>query len=242
MQERTWEREYRNPKLVTKSTEPQTSVKDFLRWLRRERGVPLENLHVLDLGCGNGKNSNYIANLDNGNRAIGIDISETALIEARKHAELTAVSKQTEYIKGNIGHKLPFINDSFDLLLDVTASNSLTEAERSTYVTEAHRVLKSGGYFFVRALCKDGDKNAQNLLKTNPGKERDTYIMPEIGLLERVFSKEDFIALYTAPASSTAPAASPFFTLHHLEKETHYTQFAGRSYKRNFWVAYLQKA
>lgn len=230
-QERTWENEYKNPKLVSGSTEPQTSMKDFLRWLRRERGVPLENLRILDLGCGNGKNSNYIANLDNGNRAIGIDISETALIEARKNAELAAVSKQVEYIKQSIGHKLPFAAGAFDLLLDVTASNSLTEAERTMYLTEAHRVLKPGGYFFVRALCKDGDKNAQNLLKTAPGKERDTYIMPEIGLLERVFSKEDLVALY-----------STFFTIHHLEKETHYTQFAGRSYKRNFWVAYLQKA
>jgi hypothetical protein len=60
--------------------------------------------------------------------------------------------------------------------------------------------------------------------------------LPGVGLTERVFSREDFIEEY---ANST-PATS--FELLHLEKETHYTKFNGRSYKRNFWVAYLRKS
>jgi SAM-dependent methyltransferase len=241
MQKNVWEKEYRNPKLVTGGDEPQTSVKDFLRWLRREQKVALENLHVLDLGCGRGKNVNYIVELDRSNHVVGVDISETALGEAQAATErLSAESKldknQVEYVHANIGEPLTFSDSSnnksgfFDLVLDVTSSNSLTESERAIYLTEVHRLLKPGGWFFIRALCKDGDRNAQSLLKLYPRAEKDTYIMPEMGLVERVFSKGDFIGTY-----------SPFFEIVQLEKETHYSQFAGRSYKRNFWVAYGRK-
>jgi len=233
MQENIWEKEYRDPKLVTLSDEALGSIKDFVRWLRKDQKVEMVNKKILDLGCGNGKNSIYIADQGIGNEIVGIDISETAL----KHAVTLAQEKNQEnkearvkFIKQNIGSPLPFPDSDFDIVLDVTSSNSLNENEREIYLKETHRVLKSGGYIFIRTLCKDGDQNAKNLLKTNHGKEKDTYIMPEFGLTERVFSKEDFIATY-----------SPFFKILHLEKETHYTKFKDRSYKRNFWVAYLQK-
>jgi SAM-dependent methyltransferase len=239
MQKNVWEKEYQNPRLVTGSKEPQTSVKDFLRWLRREQNLPLENIRAIDLGCGNGKNSNYIAELDFGNNVVGIDISETALTHARFHAhELVEKEKidatQVTYENRNIGETLPYADNSFDLALDVTSSNSLSEKERTIYMKEIHRILKPGGYFFVRALCKDGDKNAAALLASNQGGEKDTYILPELGLAERVFSRADFIATYANPDF-------PLFEILELEKETHYTKFAGRSYKRNFWVAYLRK-
>ena len=230
MQQDIWEKEYRKPQLVTNSDTPQTSVKDFIRWLRREAKVPLENLHVLDLGCGNGKNSNYIADLDTTNRVVGIDISQTALTNARATAHERNLDASVTYIHQSIGEKLPFEDGTFDLLLDVTASNSLSETERAVYLAEAYRVLKSGGHFFVRALAKDGDTNAQSLLKLHPGPEKDTYIMPNLNLTERVFSKQDFIDTYAS------------FELISLEKETHYSKFAGRSFKRNFWIAYLKKA
>lgn len=224
MQEHIWEKEYRDPKLVSLSTVPAQCVKDFVRYLRRECHRDLSSLHILDLGCGNGKNSLYISEQGFENHVVGIDISETALSHARN------LMPQDIFLHQSIGKKLPCTNETFDIALDVTASNSLTEVERTVYISETHRVLKPQGYLFVRALCKDGDTNAKNLLKTFPGKEIDTYIMPGLGLTERVFSKEDFINLYT-----------PLFDILYMDKETHYTQFQGKSFKRNFWVVALRK-
>lgn len=227
MQEHIWEKEYKNPKLVTKEADPQSAVLSFLKFLKKKEKMDIQGLSVLDLGCGTGRNSNYIAHL--GNSVVGMDISETALSLAKERAHelhLTNVS----YIKQNIGTAYSFNDDTFDIALDVTSSNSLNEAEREIYLKETHRILKSGGYLFVRALCKDGDQNAKTLLKTHPGKEKDTYIMPEFGLTERVFSKEDFISTY-----------SPLFTILELEKITHYSKFKGRIYKRNYWIAYLKR-
>ena len=116
------------------------------------------------------------------------------------------------------------------MILDVTSSNSLNDKGRETYLNESSRVLKTGGYFFVRALAKDGNKNVKNLLRQSPGREYDTYIIKEIGLTERVFSRDDFVKLYTK-----------FFKILKLEKKTSYTTFDNRIYKRDYWIAYLQK-
>lgn len=219
MQENIWEKEYKNPQLVSLSDVPAMSLKDFVRFLRKDRGLELSNLNILDLGCGNAKNSFYISEQGVNNKIVGVEISETALKYAKE------LAPEGNFIKQSIGTVLPFENESFDIILDVTSSNSLSESEREIYLKEVKRLLKPGGYFFLRTLCKDGDTNAQNLLKTNPGKEKDTYIMPELGLTERVFTKEDLVSMYSSLGENL-----------YLDKETHYTKFGGRSYKRNFWV------
>ena len=219
MQENIWEKEYRDPTLVTLSDVPAKCIKDFVRFLRKEKNFNFDNIKVLDLGCGNGKNSLYIKEQGDNIKVTGLEISDTVIGHARR------LIPDGNFIKQSIGNTWPVEDSSFDIILDVTASNSLNEDERKVYLGEIKRVLKPNGYFFLRALCKDGDKNAQTLLKTNPGKEKDTYIMPGLGLTERVFSQNDLNANY-----------SHLGDLAYLEKETHYTKYNGRSYKRNFWV------
>ncbi|MDD3662650.1 MAG: class I SAM-dependent methyltransferase [Candidatus Pacebacteria bacterium] len=227
-----WEKEYNNPKLVTKKEDPQADTLRFLKFLKKTAKIELENLNILDLGCGTGRNSNYLAKL--GNNVTGIEISKTALSLAQARAKEQGLL--VNYILGDIGEPYDLKNSSMDIILDITSSNSLNEKGREVYLKETSRVLKeglpaqAGGYFFVRALCKDGDKNAKNLLKTNPGKEYDTYIIKEIGLTERVFSKEDFIKIY-----------SKYFKIIKLEKKSGYTRFNNRVYKRDYWLAYLTK-
>lgn len=226
MQDVVWEREYRNPQLVTKDEKPQKDTLRFLKFLKKEKKVALEGIRVLDLGSGTGRNANYLAQM--GNVVTGFEISATAIDLALLRAKEMGVS--VDYQKQSIGEKYPLDDETFDLIIDVTSSNSLNEKEREVYLAEAHRVLKTGGYFFVKTLCKDGDQNAKALLKKSPGTEPDTYINKEMGLTERVFSEQDFRSLY-----------SKYFTIMRLEKKTSYTRFNNQSYKRNFWLAYMKK-
>ena len=222
-----WENEYRNPKLVTKKAEPQNDVKRFLKLLKK-KGISFDaHLSVIDLGCGTGRNSNYLS--EQGCKVVGLEISKTALELAKERAKDLGVS--VDYRLQSIGDTYPYNDESFDLALDITSSNSLNEKERAIYLKETARVLKAGSPFFVRALCKDGDANVKNLLKLSPGKEYDTYVNKEMGLTERVFSREDFIATYSA-----------HFTIIKLEKKTGYAHFNGRIYKRNYWLAHLTKS
>ncbi|MEK7103958.1 MAG: class I SAM-dependent methyltransferase, partial [Patescibacteria group bacterium] len=178
-QTQAWENEYRNSKLVTKKSEPQKDVLRFFKYLKKEEKKELSGLNILDLGCGTGRNSNYLAEL--GNTVVGIDISKTAIDIAKSRANEMQLNN-VSYTIGDIGASYPFTDNYFDLILDITSSNSLNDKERDIYIKEAYRALKKSGYLFVRALCKDGDKNAKNLLKLSPGKEYDTYIIKELDL------------------------------------------------------------
>lgn len=221
-----WEREYRNPKFVTKNDGPQADTLRFLKFLKKDQKYIVTDRSILDLGCGTGRNANYLA--EKGNRVLGIEISKTALSIAERRAKEMGVA--VDYRVGNIGESYDIPSGSVDIILDITSSNSLDEKGRAVYLDECNRVLTSGGYMFVRALCKDGNKNVKNLLKDSLGKEYDTYTLKEIGLTERVFSKDDFIILY-----------GTYFKILKLEKKTGYTTFNNRIYKRDYWLAYLQK-
>jgi len=221
-----WENEYNKNLLVTGKAEPQRDILRFLKFLKKAEKKEISGWQILDLGSGTGRNTNFLASLDN--RAVGLEISDTALKLAKTRA--LEAKLNTEFLKHNIGSPYPFADEEFDLILDVVSSNSLNEKERANYLNESHRVLKKNGYFFAKALCKDGDKNALNLLKKYPGLEKDTYKIPELGLTERVFSKEDFVTLY-----------EQYFKIIKLDKKTNYSKFKGTPYKRNYWLAYLKK-
>lgn len=225
-QENIWDKEYRKSKLLTKKNKPQSDLVRFVKWLKKEENFQIENSNVLDLGSGAGRNSFYFAEL--GANVTGIEISKTAIEISENNAKKAGLN--IKYTKQSIGEKFSIEDNSIDIVLDVTSSNSLTEAEREVYLSETKRVLKQNGYFFVKALCKDGDENAKFLLKNHPGAEKDTYIMPELGVTERVWTKDDFEVVY-----------KKYFNILNIEKKTSYSRMNDRVYKRNFWIAYLIK-
>lgn len=221
-----WDKEYRKPLLVTKNEGPQADTLRFLKFLKKDQKFKVEEKVILDLGCGTGRNSNYLADL--GNKVTGFEISKTALNLAKDRA--LRMGLNVDYRLADIGQSYDIADASIDVVLDVTSSNSLNEQGREIYLQETNRVMKNGGYLFVRALAKDGNKNVKNLLKISPGSEYDTYIIREIGLTERVFSKTDFIKMY-----------SQYFKILKLDKKTSYATFNNRVYKRDYWLAYLTK-
>jgi SAM-dependent methyltransferase len=178
------------------------------------------------LGSGTGRNGNYFASL--GARVSGLELSPTAVALAVQRAR--HIENEAEYSIGDMGKPFPYPVDHFDIAIDITSSNSLNEAERTNYLRELNRVLKPGAYFFLKALCKEGDKNAKFLLEHHPGREADTYVNQDLGLVERVFTEKDLRDYY-----------GTVFSILELSRKTSYTRFKGQSYKRNFWLAYMQK-
>ncbi len=225
-QQAIWEKEYRNSKLLHFHPEPQKDTVRFFKWQKKKTKANLEGKHILDLGSGTGRNANYCA--DKGAIVTGIEISPTAVSIAKKEAKKLGVS--VAYILGSFGDKFPITDNSVDIVLDITSSNSLNEEERKVYLSEINRVLKPGGFIFVKTLSKEGDNNAKRLLKLSPGKEKDTYLMKELGLVERVFTREDLVSTY-----------SPYFDILSLDRKESYTHMNGRKYKRQFWLLYAKK-
>lgn len=225
-QREAWEREYDTKSLIGRTSEPTQEVKNFFRYLRRECGVDFSSTHLLDLGSGVGKHTLYAATL--GMKAVGVELARNAVREAQKRAQEGGVN--AEYREGDIGKPLPFKDASFGVILDVMSSNSLTENERTTYLTEAYRVLTPGGFMLVRGLAKEGDRHAKTLLRDAPGTEQDTYVLPGLHVTERVFTEADLRALYGA-----------HFSILQYTRSAHYARFAGQVFKRMYFVLYLKK-
>jgi ubiquinone/menaquinone biosynthesis C-methylase UbiE len=225
-QKDVWEKEYLNPKLVTRDWEPQKQTKKFFKWLRKEQGMDLSQISVLDLGCGTGRNAIYLA--EYGAKCIGYDISPSAIKMGRRKAQELEVSVTLE--ARSIGEEFPIANESMDVVMDIIASNSLSDVEREIYVREVFRVLKPGGILYVKGLWKEGDKHAKNLIKQFPGPDPDTYIMPGLNLCEKVFDSESLRKWYEN------------FEIVLFQSRVSYAQFEGKSFKRMYFDAYFKKS
>jgi SAM-dependent methyltransferase len=222
-QSQAWEREYQNPKFLSLGIEPSQDVKDFVRFLRKQ-DFELEGKTVLDLGCGNGKNLPYL--IERGAAAgIGYDISPTAIKLGEKLCAGLPVTLEVR----SIGEAYPLADSSVDVVIDVMAVHALSNVEREVYSGEVARVTKQGGYLLVRTLALPGDKHAKFLIQNHPGTEENTYILPDVGVSEHVFTEDDM------------KNWNSDFKLISLEKSSGYQRWGDRKYKRNYWVAIYRR-
>ncbi len=124
--------------------------REFCRYpkLIEEMGLYLirtDNKIVLDIGCG----PRGILSCLEARLKIGLD---PLIDEYKKYYDLTFL----DVTKKGVGEKIPFTNDSFDL---VTSVNSLDHCSNPIkVVNEIRRVLKPSGYFGVH-FCLDLAKN-----------------------------------------------------------------------------------
>jgi ubiquinone/menaquinone biosynthesis C-methylase UbiE len=221
----SWEREYTNPTFISKDPKPKEDFLKFVNWLRKKEKISLEGLCGLDLGCGTGRHSLYLAEHFN-MKMYAIDFSKTAISIANKKFQHESVV----YHVGSIGDIFPVANDSINIVLDIMSSFALSSKERLVYLGELARTIKKGGYLYLRTLAREGDDNAKFLIKNNPGPDENSYIHPTLGSPETVFSKGGVERLYGS-----------YFEIKHISKKTGYQKFSGQSYKRQYWNVYLQK-
>ena len=76
-----------------------------------DQGLVKKGTHVLDLGCGFGRNANWLAS--QGAVVDAININKTELTEAKKRAAEQGVN--VNYVKADAG-SLPFADSSVDVI------------------------------------------------------------------------------------------------------------------------------
>lgn len=185
-----WDQEYTNPEHLALSEEASGDLKKFCRWLERRSKRTLLNAtnSAIDLGCGNGRNLIYLAH-EFGIRGVGYDSSGAAIKEAKRLAEGLQLSFETRSMAGEL--TVPDKSQMF--ALDMMSSHFLREQERTHLRDEIHRVLKPGGFLFMKTFLKDGDLHTKRLIEENPGDEPGAYIHPVIGVQEYVYGEEELI-------------------------------------------------
>lgn len=99
-------------------------------------GTNLENKRVLDLGCGDGVDTNYYHSI--GADVVGIDASEELITIASKRYPLLD-------FKVTLGEKTDFKESSFDYVFSKYVI--MTSENMTPIFDEVHRILKPGGVF-----------------------------------------------------------------------------------------------
>jgi SAM-dependent methyltransferase len=186
-----WDHEYTHGGHLKLSTEAAEDLKKFMRWLSRQyEGDWLSpETTVADFGCGNGRNLIYLSEMC-GTQGVGFDISAAAIKQAAQAAGDLPLTFTARSIAGTFP-ELP--DQSCDLVLDMMSSHFLSAAERATFKAELLRVLKPGGYLFMKTHLGDGDLHTKRLLAEAPAPEENTYIHPVMGVPEHVFFEADLI-------------------------------------------------
>lgn len=185
-----WDSEYTNAEHLALSTEASEDLEKFVRWLERETKRTLLNptSSAIDLGCGNGRNLLFLAD-HFGMHGIGYDSSGAAIKEAKRLAEGHNLTYETRSMAG----KITVPENSQILALDMMSSHFLKRDDRAFLRDEIYRVLKPGGYLFMKTFLRDGDLHTKRLIEERPGTEEGSYIHPVIGVQEFAYTEEALI-------------------------------------------------
>ncbi len=183
-----WNKEYKTGNHLALSQNPSEDLAKFTRWLERAYGREYLNplASVLDLGCGNGRNLIYLAK-NFGMKGVGYDISHEATAQAKRGS----VDLKIEYQTRSIAQPLLVPDESQTLVLDMMTSHFLKHEERVNLLNEIVRVLRPGGWLFLKTFLRDEDEHAERLLRESPAEEAGSYIHPKIGLAEHVFTETE---------------------------------------------------
>jgi len=156
---------------------------DLLRKRRTKR--------VLDLGCGSGRHTIYLA--ENGFEVYGIDISEEGIKSCRKR--LAEKNLHAKLAVGSIFEELPYKQSFFDVVVCIRVINHAVIEDVRKAIVEVERVLKPKGLVLVTAR-----KN-----QPNASRHRHKVIAPrtyipiegvEKGIIHFSFTKESLIGKF----------------------------------------------
>jgi SAM-dependent methyltransferase len=228
-----WDTQYKKPTHLELSDEASEDLEKFARYLVREHGKKYLNVttKAVDLGCGNGRNLIYLAK-EFGVHGLGYDTSKEAVEQAKKKASGVTVNYNIRlaFEVRSIAEPIPLPDASVMLALDMMSSHVLLRADRERLRSEVLRVLRPEGWLFFKSFLLEEDANAARMLKEFPGPEEGTYMHPEIGVPEYVWTEESLRDFF-----------EPHFTIHKLEKSYKHRRKDGTAWKRRTVSVYLQK-
>ncbi|HEY9875567.1 MAG TPA: methyltransferase domain-containing protein [Candidatus Obscuribacterales bacterium] len=124
-------------------------IEELLQWAQVQplQQPPVEK--ILDVGCGIGGSSLYLAQKFNAS-AIGITLSPVQAARATERAQEAGLSTKAQFQVAD-ALDMPFPDNSFDLVWSLESGEHMPD--KTKFLQECYRVLKPGGTFIMVTWC-----------------------------------------------------------------------------------------
>ncbi|MBI2483717.1 class I SAM-dependent methyltransferase [Candidatus Uhrbacteria bacterium] len=193
-QKELWEEEHKKPFVLLQMDQKDASsgIQRFFSWLTARN--PSTNLAGIEMGCGKGRNSIWLAK--QGVKMTAFDFSENAIAEAKKRAKESNVDKKVNFTVQDATKQWHFDDGQFDFAIDCFASTDIESTEGRAFArNEFYRVLKNEGFLLVYTLSTD-DEFHKEMLEKHPAEEKNSFTHPTTGKFEKVFDREELLDFY----------------------------------------------
>src|SRR3989338_2274065 len=130
------------------------------------------NAMVLDVGCGRGLFSFFLAEL--GYRVIGLDYIPRVIEINNKEVKAKHLAGRVAFMAGDV-FSIPLADNSIDAITDIGLLHHIDPGDWNKYIQEIGRVLKSGGMYFNISLCKDTARFFEWLPKQDMNADYEKY-------------------------------------------------------------------
>jgi tocopherol O-methyltransferase len=119
-------------------------IEELLRWSGLKHAE-----HILDVGCGIGGSTLYLAQKYNC-RATGITLSPIQAGRAKERAFDTGLANRAQFQVAD-ALAMPFADESFDVIWSLESGEHMPDKQK--FLQECYRVLKPGGLLILATWC-----------------------------------------------------------------------------------------
>jgi tocopherol O-methyltransferase len=183
-------------------------IEELLRWSAYQS---LAAPKIIDIGCGIGGSSLYLADKLQG-EVVGITLSPVQANRAQERAAAAKLSDRATFKVAN-ALDIPYPDNTFDLVWTLESGEHMPDKEK--FLRECYRVMKPGGQIIMATWCHrstEGQAGALTPQETNHlQKIYDVYCLPYVISLpdyEEIVTKCGFQGMRSADWSV---AVAPFW-------------------------------
>ncbi|HLO84318.1 MAG TPA: methyltransferase domain-containing protein [Nostocaceae cyanobacterium] len=119
-------------------------IEELLSWANVKKAK-----HILDVGCGIGGSSLYLADKFDA-QATGITLSPVQAKRATERAEAAKLNHRSQFLVAN-ALEMPFADQTFDLVWSLESGEHMPD--KTKFLQECYRVLKPGGTLILATWC-----------------------------------------------------------------------------------------
>jgi tocopherol O-methyltransferase len=190
-------------------------IEEMLNWAEvRDLGTtPGRCPQILDVGCGIGGSSLYLAQKFNA-QATGITLSPVQASRATQRAQEAGLGTEVQFQVAD-ALDMPFADNSFDLVWSMESGEHMPDKEK--FLQECYRVLKPGGTFLMATWCHRPITPATGELTADEQQHLEeiyrVYCLPYVISLPQYEAIARSLPLHNIRTADWSDAVAPFWDI-----------------------------